>query len=401
MSERYKTLYRLPENLYSIGSPVIIAAGALLKDNQSGKVLAQIKFKSISDKRIKAVKIKIFSFDVAGLSVGDAVEHQYLDLNVNRNTQFGSKEAVPLAIDTTRSFCAQVSSVIFSDGSIWESSNDAEWDPLLSQPKLSSVLKHDKLVEQYMIETESIGEFVPKEIADLWLCSCGTVNHKSEEHCVSCEKALTGLLAGLDVSILMAKKDARLEAQCAAGKIAEEVHLQKQKENKKITRKILLIAAVASALIIVAIILSTFVFIPQGKYSKAFEMFDTGNYAEAEMVFSELGEYKDSLDMANECIYHEAIILVDAKNYADAISLFTKLGEYKDSLDMANECIYHEAIILVDAKNYADAISLFTKLGEYKDSLDMANECIYHEAIILVDAKNYDDAISLFTKMGE
>ena len=75
MSERYKTLYRLPEKLYSMGSPVIIAAGALLKDNQSGKVLAQIKFKSISDKRIKAVKIKIFSFDVAGLSVGDAVEH--------------------------------------------------------------------------------------------------------------------------------------------------------------------------------------------------------------------------------------------------------------------------------------------------------------------------------------
>ena len=82
MSERYKTLYRLPENLYSIGSPVIIAAGALLKDNQTGKVLAQIKFKSISDKRIKAVKIRVFSFDVIGASVGDAVEHQYLDLNV-------------------------------------------------------------------------------------------------------------------------------------------------------------------------------------------------------------------------------------------------------------------------------------------------------------------------------
>ena len=82
MSERYKTLYRLPENLYTIGSPVIIAAGALLKDNQSGKVLAQIKFKSISDKSIKAVKIRVLAFDVTGASVGDAVEHQYLDLNV-------------------------------------------------------------------------------------------------------------------------------------------------------------------------------------------------------------------------------------------------------------------------------------------------------------------------------
>lgn len=118
---------------------MIIAAGALLKDNQTGKVLAQLKLKSISDKRIKAVKIRICSFDVARLSVGDAVEHQYLDLNINRNDEFGSKEAVPLALDTTRSFSAQVLSVIFSDDSIWEAANNAEWIPLTAQQKLSSV----------------------------------------------------------------------------------------------------------------------------------------------------------------------------------------------------------------------------------------------------------------------
>ena len=64
MSERFTTLYGIAGNLYSTGSPIIIAAGALLKDNQSGKVLAQIKFKSISDKRIKAVKIRVLAFDV-------------------------------------------------------------------------------------------------------------------------------------------------------------------------------------------------------------------------------------------------------------------------------------------------------------------------------------------------
>ena len=40
MSERYSKLYVLPENLYAEGSPVIIAAGALLKDNQTGRVVA-------------------------------------------------------------------------------------------------------------------------------------------------------------------------------------------------------------------------------------------------------------------------------------------------------------------------------------------------------------------------
>ena len=112
MSERFTTLYRTPGNLYIAGSPVIISAGALLKDNQTGKVLAQLKLKSISDKRIKAVKIRILAFDVMGASVGDAVEHQYLDLNVKRNYEFGSKEAVTLASDTTRSFRAQISNVV-------------------------------------------------------------------------------------------------------------------------------------------------------------------------------------------------------------------------------------------------------------------------------------------------
>jgi len=37
MNERYTRVFSLPENLYATGSPVVIAAGALLKDNQTGK----------------------------------------------------------------------------------------------------------------------------------------------------------------------------------------------------------------------------------------------------------------------------------------------------------------------------------------------------------------------------
>ena len=52
MSERYSRLFSLSENLYAEGAPVLIAAGALLKDNETGKVLAQLKLRSISDKKI-------------------------------------------------------------------------------------------------------------------------------------------------------------------------------------------------------------------------------------------------------------------------------------------------------------------------------------------------------------
>ena len=50
MEERYTRLFSLPENLYSAGAPVMIAAGALLKDNQTGKVLAQLKLCSLVDR---------------------------------------------------------------------------------------------------------------------------------------------------------------------------------------------------------------------------------------------------------------------------------------------------------------------------------------------------------------
>ena len=54
MSERYSRLFALPADIYAEGAPVVIAAGALLKDNQTGKTIAQIKLHSISDEVIIA-----------------------------------------------------------------------------------------------------------------------------------------------------------------------------------------------------------------------------------------------------------------------------------------------------------------------------------------------------------
>ena len=50
MSERYTKLFSLPENQYVHGAPILIAAGALLRDNLSETMLAQLKFWNISKK---------------------------------------------------------------------------------------------------------------------------------------------------------------------------------------------------------------------------------------------------------------------------------------------------------------------------------------------------------------
>ena len=62
MAERFEKLFILPSDLYSEGSPIIISAGALLKDTETGKVIAQIKYHSISSTPIKDLKIKSLSY---------------------------------------------------------------------------------------------------------------------------------------------------------------------------------------------------------------------------------------------------------------------------------------------------------------------------------------------------
>lgn len=127
MSERYTRLFALPENQYAPSAPILIAAGALLKDNQTGKVLAQFKFQSISPKEIKAVKISVTAFDVFGKEVKGVAEYQYLDLSASRDAEFGQKQAVPLPDAVTHTIGVECTSVVFEDGSVWEAPKNAQW----------------------------------------------------------------------------------------------------------------------------------------------------------------------------------------------------------------------------------------------------------------------------------
>ena len=146
MEERYTRLFSLPENLYSAGAPVMIAAGALLKDNQTGKVLAQLKLRSLVDQKVKAVKVKIAPLDMVGKPLGEAVDHLYLDLNASRDMEFGQKVPIPLPDATTRGYQASVLEVVFADNTLW-AAGDAPWEPLSAPVPLAQALADDELVQ--------------------------------------------------------------------------------------------------------------------------------------------------------------------------------------------------------------------------------------------------------------
>ena len=73
-------------------------------------------------------------------------------------------------------------------------------------------------------------------------------------------------------------------------------------------------------------------------YDRAMDLYKSGNYAEAAELFEQVGDYKDSAEMANTCRYQQAVAAFNQENYTEAMRLFQGLGSYKDSADWVVKC---------------------------------------------------------------
>lgn len=413
MSERYKRLFSLDENLYQEGSPLIISAGALLLDSISGNTIAQLKFKNIVDSSIKAIKVYIQPLGVTGEKLGDEVEYQYLDLKASRDEEFGQKVPVKLPDKNTRAFNVRIAKVVFGDGTIWQTSNTS-FEPLSFPESLMGVLENDlELVNQYKLEFGNNAVVFPVSEKDLWFCHCNAINHSKELKCHKCnataEKLLNisvedlkkrqknrlneeaynraeelfskntvesitegkNILASLsgwkdsDEKIKLYEK--RLEELKKEIQINNEKKLKEEKRSKK--RNIILLACLAVLAIIAIVIFS--VVIPNNKYNSAKKMMTEGNYEEAISLFTELNNYKDSKELIDKCNelsieshYSEALATLESEDYEQAERMFLELKGYKDSSTYAT---YAKAINLLNKDLLDEAYSLLQQLKGFKD----------------------------------
>ena len=359
MSERYSRLFSLEPNQYSEGSPVLISAGALLKDNITGQILAQLKFKNISPKTIKAVKVTVCPQDAAGRPLGSRVEHQYLDLTASRDVEFGQKEAIPMPDLSTRAFSVSVSEVVLSDNSIY--SGTGKPFVLPDFVPLEKSLNNPELRKQFTIECGAGCYYVPQAVLNLWYCTCGQINHSHEAVCHKCGRAFAQLSRAIDSTYLTAATNKRLaeeaeaaaraqaEAEARAKAEAEERERQeairrenaarRAKRNKRIAAILAVIAVLAGACYVVINIV-----IPNNKYNDAVALMNEGKYAEALAVFEELKGYKDSSEQA-VAAYKEQLKRVKVGEY-----IF--FGEYEQDNDMSNgkEDIEWQVLAVEDGK---------------------------------------------------
>ena len=309
MSEKYTRVYHSTDLMYAESSPVIVMARALLKDNGAGGIFTQLKFKSISDKIIKAAKVKIIPLDITGTLIGDAVEHTYLDLNISRNQEFGSKEIVSISEITARAFNVSIKQVVFADNSVWEYDGN-EYQKIDNLIPLNKKISNPELIKQYKIELGDDSSYVPMKIKDLWVCTCGNYNHIGGEKCKNCGRVFEKEIELLDLNILQEKYKERLERETEEKRVAEEKQriadeekqVAAEKNKKKIKKAIAISAPIICAMIAFIVVLNT-VIIPKQKsdnaYNKAMEYMDKNDYQSACKLLNGLN-YKDSEEKQKE-----------------------------------------------------------------------------------------------------
>lgn len=393
---RYTSLYRLPSGLYTEGSPLIIQAGALLKDNQTGRLLAQIKFKSLSPAIIVAVKVALRTFGVSGEELAGVDEYQYLDFSASRGENFGDRRAIPLPDPVARSFSAAVTAVVFEDGSSWLAQEGAAWEPLPRAIPLAEALGSDELAEQYTLDTYESSAYAPIETRDLWICSCGAINKQSEELCSACGIERDLVFFAYDRGRLSENYDRR---QLGSEEPASEQGGKKKKKKK--AGKVILILALIAILAVGAYIGVTGYVLPTLSYNRAEEMLSLQDYDGAAELYSSLGNFKDSADKLLTAKYGAATELMNSGRLDEARAAFTALGDYSDAADMVTRCDYLAAEELLDEKDYDGAREAFLALGDYSDAATRADEALYDKAVALLDEGDSDSAKEIFDSLGD
>lgn len=338
MAERYEKVFSQADNLYCTGAPLVLEKGALLKDGLTQNIVAQLKFKSIQDKVIKAVTVKILSYDTLGKPLKEETQYQYLDLFVKRDESFGEQVPIIVVNSQTRSYQIIVSQVIFVNNTIW--TGNEVWTPLAQAPSCNKVFQEPELCKQYAIEFGSKKGQMHCFQRDLFICACGAINRLDEEKCHQCGLPKEKLL-NFDKNVLQKNCQIRLEKEEAERlrRVAEQE--RKKQKYRKLVKKLLKIGI---PLIIVLLACGFAMDKYQeldSEYQYAMSQMEEGYYENAIEEFKALGNFKDSpervkqvqdaIDKEKAETYKEAKALLEAGDALGAEYKFGFIPGYKDA----------------------------------------------------------------------
>ena len=360
MSERYVKLFEGEKNLYLDGSPVIISARALLSDKQTNNLIAQVKYRSVTEKTISYLKIKLLLSDALN-NVLPYEEFEYKNLSVEPFEQFGQKVPVVLSNKSAYSYTINVVGAAFSDGSIWVNEiSDWRADPLIEKEASFEAIYRKATIKMNSASSEdeykfaallfkSISEYKDaKALSEHCLELAETFRKNSIYNEVVSMKAATAqqyydVINKLKSISGWKDADKIIEAkqkELYAIKLKEKQKLEEYNKKRKALSIVCFIIAIAGVLLIFGAIFGPKI-IKNINYNSAVKLYNEGRYEEALKKFRKLDGYRDEDEYILKCTseiinekYNTASRLYNEGKYDEALSLFEEIDEYKDSTEI-------------------------------------------------------------------
>ncbi len=359
---RYERLKTYSQTLYCEGAPITIEAYSILKDTEKEQVIAQVKFKCITEEKIKAVFINVECMNVKGEKNKGLDEIQYLDINVNRNDTFGDRKAIVLPDNSTREIAINVELVLFENGKSWSRDNKT-WEKLLQQKSVDSLKMGEEFQKDYesVFGRDNMGLYM--EYKDLWVCPCGSVNKNYEKRCNNCLKEQKYIVENTIESI-KEKMNRRLKIESEKNAI-EEKRLAEQKEIRKkrfktLSKRIFVLGVILLGVICLVNIF-TFCVYPELNYRSANKDLESKKYGKAIEKFERLNDYRDSEIKLKKAKYEMAYKIVheDQKDAKKLLKAHNILIELENDGYLKNKELRFEALYLYVQLDESENDSLF------------------------------------------
>lgn len=384
MSERFTNVFSLASNLYTKGCPIIIEAGALLKDTETGNMLAQLKMKNIGERPISSCKVSIRAYENNGTEIEGVKDFSYLDLLANTGDEFGSKIPIFLPDDLTRSFSVTVNEIVFQD----KTSVAFDSHELNPVPVQEALLDLDEvLITQYKRETTDLAQFKPAEYEDLWMCTCGGINKENVKNCAVCSCTKEKVFKSFDEDYLKTRKEEYDKARADEQRQREKEAAEHKEKIRKKTKKIITVLIIAAVIVAMAIV-GVFVYkriATNNKYNEAIEIGKAGEYEKAIKQLESIDPYKESSKYINT---FEADIIIENADSLIADGDYSSVSSEVTGID-SSVIPSKERKALKQILNYAEALSL----------LDIESSSYLDGEYYGYDEGNSEDAISLAIAM--
>lgn len=296
-NSRFKKLTNITCNTDLIGCGVEFVKGSLLKDTDTGYILAQLKYRNISGQQLNSLYISIKCFDEMGIDLlnGKSFSFAYQDLNVINAQEFADRIPVYLPDIHIRKVEITIEKYMLQNGDVIFANNYESIVlpsiykdiPLDLKTELARIIPND-LKSGYKTIT------FPFEYENGWICSCGKYNEADK--CVRCKNNKIKQFEIINYNYITNSLN------------DYKKHLKEEKSIKEIKIKNALKKAtkIAIPIVIIIVIFAAWLFpsfiTPAIKYNKANIFFKDHKYKTALSIFKELNDYKDSKTKVTECI---------------------------------------------------------------------------------------------------